>query len=99
VRHGRGMSARRQLRAPDCRLRLGFAGEAAEELSPGVVLFGVRAGAIKERRALLLGPAFERIRHGSMTRIDGNRCVLPSSQACAPERAASIRAITSGVSF
>jgi len=58
------MSARRKLRPPDCRLRLGFTRQPAEELGARAISFGFRAGAVQKRRALLLGPAFERIRHG-----------------------------------
>ena len=84
IRPGGGRAARGELRAPDRRLRLGFAGEPAEELRARVRRLGLGADAVEERRALLLLPAVERIR----TR---------AGSPCRRASAASIRAITSGV--
>ena len=85
VRRRRRAAARRQLRAPDRGLRFGFAGEAAEQLGARRAGLGLGAHAIEERGALFLVPAFERIRHVVERQADAS--------------AASMRAMTSGVSF
>ncbi len=61
IRRRRRVPARRQLRAPDGRLRFRFAGEALEQFGAHRAGLGFGAGAIEEGRALLLDPAGERI--------------------------------------
>ena len=87
VRHERTrcrLAAGSELRAPDRGLRLGFDGKPREQIRARGAGFGVCAGAIEERRALLFAPAFERIAHEPL--------------ASAPNTL-SIRAITSEVSL
>src|SRR5215470_1450855 len=97
------MAASSELRSPDRRLRLGFACHPAEQLRTWCAGFGFGTDAIQQRRALLLIPAFERIRHGIQQRQAARSGF---DRACARYRAApsavvaaSMRARTPGVSF
>jgi hypothetical protein len=69
----RGMPARGQLRPPDRRLRLGLTGQAPEELGAGRAGFRFGARQIQVGGALFLGPAFERIGHGTDGQLSARR--------------------------
>ena len=65
---------------------LGLTGQAKEELRARVARFGFRTNAVEQHRTLLLGPVFERIRHGGKCGSDDGEHAAIAGEGVEAER-------------